>query len=506
MSRPVPEALPSFSVKPPELVAPLPPRAVLGEYVVARLLGQGGFGSTYLAIDEHLKKPVAIKELTPVGVVHRRADGRVKPNGLLHAAAFAAMTESFLTEARLLAQFRHQHIASVLRFFEANDTAYMVMTYEEGVTLRAWTRLAGGTISEDELEAILLPICSGLSTLHSKGLIHRDVKPDNIIVRPDGSPCLIDFGAAVRFVRLSAADYIDVIATPHYAPPEQFDPAGNQGPWTDIYALGATLYELTTGLLPPTAQDRLASDQLSAASHIASGRYSSRLLSLVDQCLAVDAKARPASVEDLLVALRPEDDQVFARVLRGISLKMIDHFLNWATPNEHLLADELALFVTVFPILDLSWRLGEGLPSRGTFTHLLHLTASPPSTLDLVFERMNQCGFSSNRRNPTSSAALGRLDQYAASYLLDRQGEQWNYQLTRSQLIKQCLVSPTESDRAGFSSLMEDIIDRARGRVKRDFRKAFDRVAWELDTSGKWTKHIRPSPSEQEGGDGREPR
>lgn len=481
---------------PPELTVPLPPGASLGDYVVTSLLGQGGFGSTYLAADSHIHKSVAIKELTPLGLVHRRTDGHLQPNGAIHAAAFEAMKRSFLNEARLLARFKHHNIAAVLRYFEMNGTAYMVMAYEEGVTLRAWTQLSAGTVSEDELEAILLPICSGLALLHSEGLIHRDIKPDNIIVRPDGSPCLIDFGSAVRYTRLSPNDHIDVIATPHYAPPEQFDPAGRQGPWTDIYALGVTLYELMTGRLPPAAGSRQTDDEFPGVSQLATGRYSSRLLILVDQCLALDPMERPASAANFLDALRSDDDQVFYRVLRDISLKMVTHFMNWAKPNDDLLADEVAIFITAFPILDLAWRLGEGLPSRETTAHLLELATTPPSTLDVVFDQLVEHGFTRGHRSPTAAAVLGRLDLYAASYLLDRQAEQWSYELTRGQLVKQCLHSPSEADCSGFSSLMEDVIDRARGRIKRELRKAFDRVAWYLEPDGRWIKRIRPSAAD----------
>lgn len=472
------------------LVVPLQPGTVLQDYIVNRLLGQGGFGTTYLAVDQRLQKPVVLKELTPRWIVRRQSDARLIPAAHL-AAVFEAMKQRFLSEARLGARFRHPNMASVLRFFEAHQTAYMVMEYEVGTTMSAWLRSAEGHITEDELEALFLPICDALDMVHKEGLIHRDVKPDNIIVRPDGSPCLIDFGAAVRYIRRPGEDGLPVIATPCYAPPEQFDPVGVQGPWTDIYALGATLYEIVTGDPPPPSQHRSTEDQLIPASQRASGKYSSRLLSVVDQCLALDPKERPGSVQDMISALRPDDDGVFAYMLRVVSLKMIDHFLNWAAANEHLLADELAIFITTFPIIDLSWRLGEGLPSHDMFTHLYDLSTSPPATLDAVFEKLVPRGFVHARRNPTSAAVLGRLDEYAASYLLDRHADQWSYEVTRAQLIKQCLVSPTEGDRDGFSSLMEDVIDGGRGRLKREFGKAFNRVAWHFDPVNGWTKTVR---------------
>lgn len=182
----------------PHLIEPLPKGQRVLEYSVERVLGQGGFGITYLCKDEHLRKYVVIKEFTPHRIMMRGRGGVLRPAGA-GGCLFATALAEFLEEARKLARFRHPNIVRVNRYFEANGTGYLVMDYEAGASLRDILDAEDGPMSEQEIEAVALPLCHGLSELHRAGLLHRDIKPENILVRPHGSPALIDFGAAVQF-------------------------------------------------------------------------------------------------------------------------------------------------------------------------------------------------------------------------------------------------------------------------------------------------------------------
>ena len=229
-----------------ELVTPLPEGHRLFEYRVLRLLAQGGFGTTYLCHDEHLQKQYVVKEFTPHALVVRRPNGDLNALRCSWRRAFAVARKNFLAEARKLAKFNHPNIVRVNRYFEAHNTAYFVMDHEAGGNLRSSLRGRPDIFTEGEIEALILPLCRGLAELHHVGLIHRDIKPGNIIIRPDGSAALIDFGAAVDFRSLNEADF-GIVATPAYAPIEQFNAKASQGLWTDIYALGAVMYEMITG-------------------------------------------------------------------------------------------------------------------------------------------------------------------------------------------------------------------------------------------------------------------
>jgi len=179
----------------------------------------------------------------------------VSPNASRHRDRYQRGLESFLVEARTLASFRHPAIVRVARFFEAHRTAYMVLEYERGSSLKAWWP-QHQALGEKGLVELMLPLFDGLAVLHASGVLHRDIKPDNIQVRADdGRLVLLDFGSAGQAV--AVADQAAVVITPGYAPPEQYG-LGEQGPWTDLYALAATLYWLVAGKKPPDAETRMA--------------------------------------------------------------------------------------------------------------------------------------------------------------------------------------------------------------------------------------------------------
>lgn len=231
----------------------LPPGSILnGRYLIGRALGQGGFGITYLAMDLPKKEKVAIKEYFPNTLVSRQENGartQVQPRTTTDEDSFRYGLKKFKDEAELLSTFRNQkHIVSIHRFFFANNTGYFVMEYVDGISLKAYVGKMGKLLYADSV-GILEPILEAIGVLHQKGLIHRDVSPDNIYIQTDGVVKLLDFGAA-RFFLQARSKGNTVILKPGYAPPEQYESKGNQGPWSDVYAIGATLYYTLTGKAP----------------------------------------------------------------------------------------------------------------------------------------------------------------------------------------------------------------------------------------------------------------
>ncbi len=279
----------------------------LHEYRIDSILGQGGFGIAYAATDVNLKTKVVIKEYLPEEFAYRSSDSTVTARSVDDQEFYQAGLDSFLVEARTLATFRHPNIVRVARFFEANRTAYMVLEYERGQSLKAW-RKRREAIPEATIVALLAPLLDGLSVVHKAGYLHRDIKPDNIYVRDeDGSLVLLDFGAA-RQTAIERAD-IGTIVTPGYGPIEQYAGGGRQGPWTDIYSMGATLFWLVTGKKPIDAPGRLVQpDPLPSAEELCRGRYTPEFLCAIDWALRMHPDDRPADIAQwrrLLFAAHP---------------------------------------------------------------------------------------------------------------------------------------------------------------------------------------------------------
>ncbi|KWE57289.1 serine/threonine protein kinase [Burkholderia ubonensis] len=280
-------------------VRPLPLGHRLGELQLDEVLGIGGFGIVYRAFDRTLRRAVAIKEYMPSMLATRGGDYTVSLRSERFAPAFDAGRGAFLNEARLLAQFDHPGLVKVLHFWESHGTAYMVMPFYEGRTLKQL--LDGGVqMSETQLRDVVAALLGALDTLHRAQCFHRDVALDNVLIRPDGSAILLDFGAA----RKQIGDLVDdgaMMIKPGYAPIEQYtdDPAFSQGPWTDLYALGAVMHAMITGELPPAAVVRSIKDTyrpLATRELPARERYSPGFLAAVDHALQLRIADRPESV------------------------------------------------------------------------------------------------------------------------------------------------------------------------------------------------------------------
>ena len=275
----------------------LPIGTRLGEFEVLRVLGMGGFGIVYLAVDHALEREVAVKEYMPAALAGRTETLHVSLRSQGDADTFALGLKSFVNEARLLARFDHPSLLKVHRFWEANGTAYMAMPVYRGRTLKEVRAEMAAPPDEAWLRALLLPLLGAIEKLHGEGVFHRDIAPDNIIVEADGHPVLLDFGAARRVIS-DKSQTLTAILKPAYAPIEQYAEAGSvkQGPWTDLYALGATLHYMLLGRPPAPATARAVQDDHTPLAGQALPGCSDGFLRLVDWMLAPRPADRPQHV------------------------------------------------------------------------------------------------------------------------------------------------------------------------------------------------------------------
>ena len=266
----------------------------LEHFQIVRILGKGGFGITYEAIDLQLSKKVAIKELLPDSIATRVEGSTVVPQTSSMEESWGWAKERFLEEARFLAGFSHPAIVGVHRLIEANGTAYMVMDFVEGESYEARLRRIGKEPDQASLMAVMGPIMEGIEEIHAKNLLHRDIKPDNILIDKRGKPVLIDFGSARMSV--GATMTMTSMVTHGYSPIEQYQTKGRMGPWTDIYAIGAVMCRAITGEKPPVAADRVLDDDFEWVSNRKPVGYDETFLNAVDWALRVRVEDRPQSV------------------------------------------------------------------------------------------------------------------------------------------------------------------------------------------------------------------
>ncbi len=285
----------------------------LGSYEILSKLGEGGFGITYKAKHIHLETIVVIKEYMPSSMAVRDRDSiSITVTTQDNVEGYKFGLERFLSEAKILASFKHPNIVGINDFFEANNTAYFVMPFVDGITLGEYVDNMPSALTQEQVLKLLIPILEGLKESHSKEILHRDIKPDNIFLTKDGNPILIDFGAA-RIDFANKSESINAVLTPPYAPPEQYGSSTKQGPWTDIYALGMVLYKLVTNLKSsdiPASIDRATSvysGDKDPLAPIENPNFSMEFKKLILKALNIKAKDRFNSAAEMIDAFTTLD-------------------------------------------------------------------------------------------------------------------------------------------------------------------------------------------------------
>ena len=323
---------------------------------IIRTLGQGGFGITYLVQDTILFKDFAMKEYFPRDFA-LRSGASISPLSD-QVDNFIWGKERFLDEARTLARFTHPNIVGVNQIFEENNTAYIILDYQSGRSFSAWLEEVI-LPSQEDLDLIVKPLISAFQLIHKNNLLHRDIAPDNIFIRDDGSPVLLDFGSAREAFALKTKAVSAIVKT-GFSPPEQYSTRGTgQGPWTDIYAFAATLYLAVSGVTPDEATDRLLDDQLLPLREIASSAYRSSFLEAIDHALKIKPKDRPQSIDEWQINLFDSRPYLASDRAPKVSIDSTEPIVIGKQENQsafpvYRMAFILILFLLVFAIVLLS--------------------------------------------------------------------------------------------------------------------------------------------------------
>jgi len=307
---------------------PLPDGYQLLNYRIRKMLSCGSFSIVYLAEDEN-EVPLAIKEYMPASLALRDQGDVLPAIAEEDRATFSYGLKCFFEEGKSLAGLSHSNVVRVLNFFRANETVYMVMRYERGRTLREHIQHHRGSLKEDFIRRVITQLLNGLREVHTNKLLHLDIKPSNIYIRNDGSPVLIDFGAA-RQTLTEQTTRLSPMYTPGFASPEQHRNRELLGPWSDIYSVGATMYSCIAAITPPSADQRLDWDRYVPAKKRWAGKYSDHLLQTIDWCLRLDHLRRPQSVFALQKVLLGERDPLVSLTSRTAEFRnMVAKLVNW---------------------------------------------------------------------------------------------------------------------------------------------------------------------------------
>ena len=284
----------------------LPHGYQLLNYRIDKQISSGGFSLVYLAYDEN-ELPVAIKEYLPCALVLRESGSLVQASSAENLNVFRYGMKCFFEEGLALARIAHPNVVRVTNFFRANETVYLVMQYERGRTLQDYILHRKKEIKENFIRRIFAEMLGGLREVHAHKILHLDIKPSNIYIRLDGSPLLLDFGAA-RQTLTQEKSSLNPMYTPGFAAPEQYGHDRDAlGPWTDIYGVGASMFACLSGFAPQAANMRLEQDKQESAKKLWSGHFSEHLLELIDWCLKLDPLERPQSVFVAQKALLEKD-------------------------------------------------------------------------------------------------------------------------------------------------------------------------------------------------------
>ena len=271
------------------------------EYIIERELAHGGFSSVYLARQHADQVQVAIKEYLPRKLAHRTWNNHIVANDEDSKKLFAHGRALFIEEAKVLATLKHPNIVEVISFFQANSTVYLVMTYDYGITLNKLLKDKQVKIDDQWLLSVFGSLLKGLGLIHEHNILHLDIKPGNLLVRPGNDVVLLDFGAIQTYPQNNKGKAH--ILTKGFSPIEQYSVAGILGPYSDIYAVGASMRACLDGNMPRQAPDRVGNNQFPLAQKVHARRFNKRLLEIIDWAMAINAADRPQTVEELESAL-----------------------------------------------------------------------------------------------------------------------------------------------------------------------------------------------------------
>ncbi len=275
---------------------------IIDQYMIERELAHGGFSSVYLARQMKDQFQVALKEYLPRKLAHRTWNNVVVANGKDTQAMFKRGRALFFEEAKVLAALKHPNIVEVINFFRANDTVYMVMTYDYGVTLDKVINKKMLPVTEEFLLKLFNSLLSGVAYIHTQNFVHLDIKPGNILVRPGYDALLLDFGA-IQKLSPQRSNKLDTVLTPGYSPIEQYDTAGILGPWTDIYAIGASMRTCLENKTPAPSVERVLKDTLMPATKAFQRKFPDYLLKAIDWAMEPNPENRPQTLEQFKEAL-----------------------------------------------------------------------------------------------------------------------------------------------------------------------------------------------------------
>ncbi|MGD8560321.1 MAG: serine/threonine-protein kinase [Gammaproteobacteria bacterium] len=278
----------------------LPLGTQLSHYQINKTLSAGGFGIVYLAVDRRNDQPVVIKEYLPNKLAKREADLNVVPRADECISTLNEGRQLFLLEVSALKKLNHPNIVHITDSFDAFNTVYIVMDYRPGENLQNILS-QHGTLTEPVIRRIFPPLIDGVRLVHANNLLHLDIKPGNILIQQDGNPILLDFGAVIR-KNMSRTMQPRPVITPGFSPVEQHDPKGYCGPWTDIYAIAATIRTCIEGHPPPKSTERQEQDRMKPAAVAFKRKYSASLLEAIDSAMEVDALLRPQTIEEFMEA------------------------------------------------------------------------------------------------------------------------------------------------------------------------------------------------------------
>ncbi|MDY0926549.1 serine/threonine protein kinase [Pantoea trifolii] len=319
----------------------LPAGYRFNEFEIKEVIGGGGFGIVYRAWDHQLERTIAIKEYMPVSLAVRAANMSLELRGERFHKLFTAGRNSFIQEARLLARFNHPGLLHVLRFWEENGTAYMGTLYYSGMTLKEWQITSPDSIDESWIRRLLPPLFGAIDTIHAAGYLHRDISLDNIQIQENQLPVLLDFGSARKEIG-NLSDETEIMLKPGFAPIEQYSEEGEieQGPWTDIYALGAVLHNLITGHAPPVSVVRCIEDNYQPLVERKPEGYSLPLLHAIDCALAMKPEDRPQSIDAFasLIDLPVSDVEALSTTIPVVAEPVVPVEPIVATPEPQVLA------------------------------------------------------------------------------------------------------------------------------------------------------------------------